>query len=148
MRAYQAMQEPRAMFWIYALENGLTLIAALVLEPLLGVPGLALAWVGPYTIASIVAARDLRKRVGPLGGGTTVRALIRVTIASGLTVLVVVLVGLPFPRHAGDPVLIGRLILQVGVGGFLYFGLASAMRIRELRPVTRMASRLLVGRGR
>jgi putative peptidoglycan lipid II flippase len=146
MRAYQAMQAARMMFWIYALENGLTLIAALILEPLLGVPGLALAWVGPYTIASIVAAWDLRKRVGPLGGATTVRALVRVTIASALTVLVVVLVGLPFRGRGGDPILVARLVVQIGVGGFVYLGLARVMRIPELRPVMLLARRLLAGR--
>ena len=47
------MQNARAMFWIYVLENALTVIAALVLDPVLGVPGLALAWVGPYTVAAL-----------------------------------------------------------------------------------------------
>src|SRR5262249_44550793 len=42
MRLYQAMQNARIMFWIYALENGLTVIAALVLDHFFGVPGLAL----------------------------------------------------------------------------------------------------------
>ncbi len=146
MRAYQAMQAARPMFLIYALENGLTLIAALILEPLLGVPGLALAWVGPYTIASIVAAWDLRKRVGPLGGGTTVRALVRMTVASALTTLAVVLVGLPFRHHGGEPILVARLVIQVGVGALMYLGLARVMRIDELGPVVRMARRLLGGR--
>ncbi len=109
-------------------------------------PGLALAWVGPYTIASIVAAWDLRKRVGPLGGATTVRALVRVTIASALTVLVVVLVGLPFRGRGGDPILVARLVVQIGVGGFVYLGLARVMRIPELRPVMLLARRLLAGR--
>ncbi len=64
MRLYQAMQNTRTMFWIYLMENGLTVVAALALDPILGVPGLVLAWVGPYTIAAVVAAYDLRRRVG------------------------------------------------------------------------------------
>ena len=99
MRLYQAMQNTRTMFWIYALENGLTVVAALVLDPILGVPGLALAWVGPYTIAALIAAYDLRRRVGSLGGTYTVRALARILLASGVTAGVVAAVGRAFPQH-------------------------------------------------
>ena len=146
IRAYQAMQLARIMFWIYAVENALTVVAALVLEPLLGVPGLALAWVGPYTIMSFVAAADLRRRVGPLGGINTARLLVRVAIASVITVIVVVLIGLAFPSPAGDGVLIVRLVAQAGAGVIVYLVLARLMRIRELHAITRMA-RSLAGRG-
>jgi putative peptidoglycan lipid II flippase len=146
IRAYQAMQEARIMFRIYAVENALTVVAALVLEPLLGVPGLALAWVGPYTIMSFVAAADLRRRVGPLGGSSTARLLIRVAMASVITVIVVVLIGLAFPSSASDGVLIVRLVAQAGAGVVVYLVLARLMRIRELQAITRMA-RSLAGRG-
>ena len=84
VRLYQAMQNTRTMFWIYLFENGLTLVLALVLDPILGVPGLALAWVGPYTLAALVAAYDLRHRVGSLGGSFTVRALARILVAGAV----------------------------------------------------------------
>jgi putative peptidoglycan lipid II flippase len=144
IRAYQAMQKARNMFWIYALENAMTVVAALILEPFLGVPGLALAWVGPYTIVSFVAAADLRRWVGPLGGSATARLLVRVVIASAITGLVVVLIGLAFPSSAGDGDLIVRLLAQAGAGVVVYLLLAHIMRIRELQAVTRMA-RSLVG---
>ena len=142
MRVYQAMQEAKTMFWIYVLENGLTVVFALILDPLLGVPGLALAWVGPYTIASFVAAADLRKRVGRLGGRGTSFALVRILIAGGIASGVVALVGLPWPKHAGDVVLVARLIIQLGAGTLVYVGLASVLGIKELRPIARMLSRL------
>ncbi len=143
MRLYQAMQNTRTMFWIYAFENALTLIAALVLDPILGVPGLVLAWVGPYSIAALIAAYDLRHRVGSLGGTYTVRAIARILIASGITVAVVVGVGRLFPSGAGDAVLIARLIAQAGVGAIVYLAIARSIGIKELRPITRMARRLL-----
>ncbi|MGH9114828.1 MAG: murein biosynthesis integral membrane protein MurJ, partial [Acidimicrobiales bacterium] len=143
MRAYQAMQDTRTMFWIYALENALTIVAAVALEPVLGVPGLALAWVGPYSVASIVAAVDLRRRVGPLGGASTVRALVRIGTAGAVTVGVVVAVGLPFPGNAGDPVLVGRLVVQLGIGAGVYLALARVLSIRELRPAFLLTRRLL-----
>jgi putative peptidoglycan lipid II flippase len=145
IRAYQAMQAARIMFWIYAVENALTVVAALILEPFLGVPGLALAWVGPYTIMSFVAAADLRRRVGPLGGSDTVRLLVRVALASAITVIVVVLIGLAFPSPAADGVLILRLVAQAGASVVVYLVLARVLRIRELQAITRMA-RSLVGR--
>jgi putative peptidoglycan lipid II flippase len=143
MRMYQAMQKVRAMFWIYALENGLTVIAAVVLDHILGVPGLALAWVAPYTVASLVAAYDLRKRVGTLGGMHTVRAVVRILVASGVTAAAVVGVGLAFPRSDTDVVLIGRVLAQVGVGTIVYVWLGRALGIKELRPLARLARRLV-----
>lgn len=145
MRAYQAMKNTRAMFWIYALENGLTVVLALALQPVLGVPGLALAWVGPYTIASLVAAVDLRKRAGIFSGGDTARSIIRVSLASAITAGVVVAVGLPFRSHAGDAVLVARLLLQVGIGIVVYLFLAQRLHIRELRPFIRLVRRMAGG---
>ena len=141
MRAYQAMQEARAMFWVYALENALTAVAAVALEPVLGVPGLALAWVGPYTIASVVAAVDLRRRMGHFGGPHTLRAIVRITVAGGLVGGLAALLGLAFPSPAGDAVIVARLIVQVGLSAVAYLLLARVFGIRELRPIVRMFSR-------
>jgi putative peptidoglycan lipid II flippase len=142
MRMYQAMQNARAMFWIYILENGLTVIAALALDPVLGVPGLALAWVAPYSIASLVAVYDLRRRVGTLGGMHTTRALIRIFAAGGVTAAAVVAAGLPFRNRGGDGVLVARLVVQVGLATGVYLTLARLLGIKELKPVARLARRL------
>lgn len=136
MRAFQAMQDARTMFVIYVMENILTVIAAVALDPILGVPGLALAWVGPYLIASLYAVARLRGRVGPLGGWLTVRALIRICVASAVTVAAAIAVGLPLRHLDSDPMLVLRLILQSGVAGVVYVGLARFLGIRELRPLT------------
>ena len=146
MRLYQAMQNTRIMFWIYVFENSLTVVFALIFDPILGVPGLALAWVAPYTVAAFVAAYDLRHRVGSLGGRHTIRALLRVVVASGITAAVVVAIGLPFPSDAGDPLLVARLIVQIGVGTVVYVALADFLGIKELRPVGRLARRMVGGR--
>ena len=141
MRAYQAMQEARAMFWLYAIENALTIVATLALEPVLGVPGLALGWVGPYTVVSFIAWADLRRRVGRLGGTYTTRALVRIAVAGGLAGAVAALIGVPFPSDASDAVLIGRLVLQIGCSAVAYVLLARLFGIRVLRPVLRRLSR-------
>jgi len=145
MRAFQAMQDSRSMFRIYVIENALTILAAVALAPALGVPGLALAWVAPYTVASIYAVVQLRGRVGNLGGWLTVRALIRIGIASAAAGAAAVLLGLPFRSHRGDAVLVARLVVQVGGAGLLYAALARTLRVRELQPLLAMAGRLRRG---
>jgi putative peptidoglycan lipid II flippase len=142
MRAFQAMQDARTMFRIYVVENALTVGAALILSPLLGVPGLALAWVGPYTIASVYAVVRLRRRVGTLGGWLTVRALLRILVASAVTGIAAFAVGVPFRSTQSDAVLLTRLILQVGVGCTVYLVLARLLDVRELRPIAAAWSRL------
>jgi putative peptidoglycan lipid II flippase len=143
MRVYQAMQDTKGMFWIYAIENVMTIVLALVLSPLIGVPGLALAWVAPYTVASLIAAADLRSRIGRLGGIHTVRALIRILIASGIATALAVLVGLPFGSHAGDATLVARLIIQLGVAGAAYLLIARLLGIKELNRVRSLGAGLL-----
>ena len=145
MRAFQAMQDARTMFRIYVVENALTLITAPLLSSSLGVPGLALAWVGPYTIASVYAVVLLKRRVGTLGGWLTIRALFRILLASLVSALVAVAVGIPFPSGAGDAVLLLRLVVQAVAAGGVYVYLARLLHVRELRPLLARV-RLLSGR--
>lgn len=142
MRAYQAMKDAKGMFGIYVLENALTVVAAPILSFTLGVPGLALAWIGPYTIASIFAVTRLRRRVGALGGWFTIRALIRICVASAFTGAAALVVGLPFPSHAGDLILICRLVAQIGAGAVVYVLMARHLRIREIRIIGAAARRI------
>ncbi|HET6963890.1 MAG TPA: murein biosynthesis integral membrane protein MurJ [Acidimicrobiales bacterium] len=142
MRAFQAMQDARTMFRVYVIENVLTVIAAPILSAVLGVPGLALAWVAPYTVASVYAVVLLRRRVGSLGGWLTIRALFRIVVASVVSGAVAAALGLPFPSGHGDAMLLLRLVVQVGGAAGVYFYLARALRIRELRPVLAIAGRL------
>ena len=83
MRAYQAMQDTRSMFWLYLIENAATLVLAGALYPVLGVRGLALGWVGAYTVGSIAAFAHLRRRTGGLDGQAIVAGLVRVARGHG-----------------------------------------------------------------
>jgi putative peptidoglycan lipid II flippase len=135
MRAFQAMQDTRTMFRIYVGENVLTAIAAVIAEPLLGVPGLALAWVGPYTVAALYGAMALRRRVGPLGGWFTLRAIFRIGLAAGLAGAAAVAVGWPLRHLSSDPGLVARLVVQVAAAAAVYLSAARLLGIGELRPV-------------
>ncbi|MDA8285805.1 MAG: murein biosynthesis integral membrane protein MurJ, partial [Actinomycetota bacterium] len=134
-RALQAMKDTRAMFAIYALENGLTVVAAYPLFRLLGVPGLAIAWAAPYTVASLAAAGYLRRHVGHLGGVFTGRSLVRVTAATAVMALAVGVVGHGFPHTGGDPVLLARVAVETLVGTGVFLGLAWLLDIGEVQAV-------------
>jgi putative peptidoglycan lipid II flippase len=142
MRAFQAMQDTRTMFRIYLFENLMTVVAAPILSPLFGVPGLAVAWVGPYSIASVYAVVRLRRRVGALGGWLTVRALLRILIDTVITTVAAIVVGIPFHSAQGDALILLRLVVQVGVAGVVYLYVGKFLQIRELRPILKLASRL------
>ena len=55
LRGFYSMQDTRTPFLLNCLENALNIVGALILFPIMGIPGLALAFAGAYTIAS---ARD------------------------------------------------------------------------------------------
>ena len=131
------------MFVIYVVENLMTVVAAVALDPVLGVPGLALAWVGPYLLASLYAVVRLRPKVGSLGGWLTVRSLIRILVASLVAGAVAVGVGYPLNGYDSDPMLIVRLVLQTGAAGVVYVGMARFLGIRELSPLTSRLAGLL-----
>jgi putative peptidoglycan lipid II flippase len=146
MRALQAMQDARAMFRVYLLENALSVALSFVLYPSLGVRGLCLAWVAPYTLCSFVAAAQVQHRAGSLGGALTVRALVRVVLATAIMGAVIVTAGRALPSGVSDVDLVTRLVVEVAVGTAAYLGAARLFGIDELDPLLRLARRLLPGR--
>ncbi|MCU4184273.1 murein biosynthesis integral membrane protein MurJ [Acidiferrimicrobium sp. IK] len=135
MRAYQAMQDARAMFSMYVVENALTLVAAVALYPSMGVKGLALAFIAPYTVVAIVAASHLRRRIGSLGGSLTVRALGRIVLAGAAMVGALLGVGTVLPTGGAHSALAIRLIADLVVGTAVYVGAARVLGIEEIEPV-------------
>jgi putative peptidoglycan lipid II flippase len=131
MRGYQAMQDTRRMFWLYVLENGITIILAAALYPALGVNGLALGWVIAYSVGTLVAFADLRTRARGLEGAATASTLIRVCVASaGMAVVVWLLrlvIGGGSDGHLTVEVLLGAVI---GAAAYLIF--SRALGVREL----------------
>ncbi len=143
MRALQAMKDTRAMFFVYALENALTVALAFPLDHALGVPGLALAWAGPYTPASIATVVYLRRRVGHLGGVYTARSLGRVTLATAAMAAGVAALGRAFPPGGGDALLAARLAVEVIAGSAVFLSMARLLGIGEIEMVLRPLLRRL-----
>jgi len=106
MRAYQAMQDTRTVFFLYAVENGVNVVLALALYPSLGVQGLALAYALAYTVGSAVALVHLRRRTRGIGGRRLVRSWLAVGAASAVMGLVV----------SGLTSMLGPPLLKAGVG--------------------------------
>ncbi|GAB2718980.1 murein biosynthesis integral membrane protein MurJ [Kitasatospora kifunensis] len=66
IRVFQAIQDLRSAFALYLLNNGLTVLLALLLYRPAGVQGVAAAGSVGYTVAAIAAAVVLRRRIGPV----------------------------------------------------------------------------------
>ncbi|MDQ3107264.1 MAG: polysaccharide biosynthesis C-terminal domain-containing protein, partial [Actinomycetota bacterium] len=88
--AYQAMQNTRSLFFLYLVENGINVVAALALYPVLGVEGLGLAFALAYAGGTAAALVDLRRRTGGLDGGAVGRSLSRIAAASAAMAVAVV----------------------------------------------------------
>lgn len=135
MRAYQAMQDTRSMFVLYAVENAVNVVLALALYPSLGVQGLALAYALAYVGGTAVALVHLRRRLGGLDGANLAAGLVRTLVAAAAMGVVV----------AGATAVVDGPLLTVGIAvplGVAVYGLvARRLGIGELDTVLRTGRR-------
>jgi putative peptidoglycan lipid II flippase len=140
MRGFQSMQDTRSMFWLYVVENALTLVLAVALFAAFDVAGLAVAWVGAYSVAAIVAFARLRRRTGGLDGAAVAASLGRVAAATAVMAGVVFLLGLAIGYGSS-----ARLALRVGsvtaVGLAVYLLAARLFGIGELGTLFQLRRR-------
>jgi putative peptidoglycan lipid II flippase len=144
IRALQAMKDTRAMFFIYAFENGVSVLLAFTLYGSLGDRGLALAFVAPYTLAAIVTTIYLHRKVGSLGGIYTARSIGRTAVATAGMAIVVVACDRVLPHGTTDIPMIIRLVVDVAAGAAAYLLLARWLGIDDLQPVLRLVRPVLV----
>jgi len=140
MRGYQAMQDTRAMFRLYVIENAATIVLALGLYPLMGVGGLALGWVLAYSVGAVVAFRDLASRTDGLEGGRTTQILVRVAVATAAMALVVSAVVALLDGHS-DVRLAAEVLLGLVLGGAVYAGVSRFLGVPELDAILRRRRR-------
>jgi putative peptidoglycan lipid II flippase len=138
LRGFYALRDTKTPFFLNLVENGLNVALAFALEPLLGVPGLALAYGAAYSIAAIVSLITLRKRVGRLDGTRALRSVSRIFLAcllmAGVVAALVRLV------EAGD-VIVTAMGVVVGAAVF-----AAAVLVLRVEEVDALRARLLRGR--
>lgn len=135
MRSYQAMQDTRSMFMVYAFENGVNVVLALTLYPAFGVAGLALAWSLAYGAGSVVALWHQSHRLGGVGGTRLIPATARVLLAGVAAALAAwaVSTGVAHARPASTAGLLGQVIAAVGAGVTVYLIAARALGFRHVR---------------
>lgn len=117
----QSIQDMRSAFWLYALENGVTVVLAAALYRPLGVRGIAAAIAAAYTVAAVVALDRVRRRVHGLAADLISRPLRRILVA---TVVLLVATGAGVSVTSGDtgPALLVRVVVGALAGAVGYVG--------------------------
>lgn len=132
VRVFQAMQDTRTAFRLYLVENGVNIIAGVLLVGPLGVRGLALSVSIAYTLAAILALSVVRQRVGGLGGDDLTTPVKRVVGATAVMALATVL-ALSVSGAQSGLALLGRVMLAVVVGAIAYVATAGGLGARQAR---------------
>jgi putative peptidoglycan lipid II flippase len=130
-RGFYAMQDTRTPFLLNCFENALNIVAALVLFPALGVPGLALSFSVAYTAAALLSLAVMSRRIGGLRGrqvgSTAARALLVGAAVAGVTWWIARALGAATPAGAILTCLVaGAAGLLVAAAGLW------ALRVHEL----------------
>jgi len=131
IRVMQSVQDLRAAFWLYALENAVNIVGAVALVGPLGVRGIALSISLAYTLSAVAALAYLRTRVHGLDGDIVVGPLVHVATATAALVVGAAL-GSNVSASESSVGLLLRVVVGVGAGGGAFI----------------LAAGLLGGRGR
>jgi putative peptidoglycan lipid II flippase len=130
MRGFQAMQDTRSMFLLYAIQNAINIVLAIALHPVLGVEGLALAFGLAYTLASVLAWRRLERDAGSLPTRRVAGRLLRILLASAVMAACVAVVSWAIGGESNLH-LLARVVAGVSVGVTVYVLVARALHIEE-----------------
>ncbi len=133
---YQAMQNTRTLFFLYLVENGVNIVAALVLYPAMGVSGLGLAFALAYASGTAAAVVDLRRRIGGFPLGEIARSVARVLAASAVMAgLVLTVHALTAPLGRAGLGAAVRVGVAAGAGVTVYLGTCRLFGVSEIRSL-------------
>ncbi|MCU1381220.1 MAG: murein biosynthesis integral rane protein MurJ [Acidimicrobiales bacterium] len=135
LNGFYALRDTRTPFFLNVGENVLNIALALILQPIFGVPGLALAFALAYNISALAALATLRRRVGRLDYTRTLRALGSILVACLAMAGVVAVVS----RVVGDAAVV-QTAAGVLAGGAVY---VAALLLLRVEDVATLRSRLL-----
>jgi putative peptidoglycan lipid II flippase len=125
-RALQAMQDLRAAFWLYVVENGINIVAVVVLAGPLGVRGIALSISIAYSVSAILALLVLCRRLGGIATGLVTRPVTRVLVATVALVLAAALASNGTGAET-TPALLLRVVFGAVAGLLAYFAVAGLL---------------------
>jgi putative peptidoglycan lipid II flippase len=131
LRGFYALRDTRTPFFLNVAENAINVVLALVLEPWLGVKGLALALALAYSAAALIAFVALRRRVGLLGGRRLVVAVAKIGVASAAMAAAVFLAAHAVGSDDGTGAIV-RTAVGVVVGVLVFGVTAVALRTDEV----------------
>jgi putative peptidoglycan lipid II flippase len=137
IRVLQSVQDLRSAFWLYVLENGINIVAAVALVGPLGVVrGIALSITIAYTVAAVTALFHLRTRVGGLDSDLVITPLVHVTLATAALVVGAAL-GSNVTASETDAGLLFRVFVGGVAGGGAFILAAGLLGGRRRRPTDR-----------
>jgi putative peptidoglycan lipid II flippase len=131
MRGFQAIQDTRSMFLLYAIENGINIVLAIAFFPRLGAEGLALAFGLAYTASAALAWRRLGRLTGGLPTREVLGQLQRIAAAALVMTAVVLAVSLGIGGTRNLHLLV-RVVASVSAGVTVYVLVARALHVEEL----------------
>jgi putative peptidoglycan lipid II flippase len=131
LRGFYAMHDTRTPFFLNLFQNGLQIGLCFALQPLLGVPGLSLAYGLAYTGAALVALWVLKSRVGSLDARRVGRTIGKILIACAALSLAVLGIAGRVGGDAGVGALV-RTTVGLVVGGVAYVVAVLLLRVDEV----------------
>ena len=131
LRGFYARKDTRTPFFLNVFENGLNIVFALALQPIMGVRGLALAYGLAYTCAAVVAMLVLRRRVGLLDARRLARAILKIGAACGAMAATVWVVAYRIGSDEGFGAIL-RTGVGVAVGALVFVGMLLVLRVEEV----------------
>lgn len=139
LRAFYSLEDTRKPFWLNAAENLVNIVLALVLFEAFGIPGLAFAFSGAYTVAAAVTLVTLSRdrRVGGLSGRgielSAIRVLAVSAVAGGVAWLAGRVIGWDGTGAAIASVVVGGIAAAaVTVGGMIVLRVEEFAELRGL----------------
>lgn len=143
LRGFYAMKDTRTPFMVNCFENGVNIVAAIVLVRFFDVVGLALAYGIAYTLAAVVAVRLLARRSSGFDVGGLVVSWLKLVLA-GVVMGALVFGFVTVLAPASTPLLMATVAGAIALGAVTYFG---AIFVLGVPGITELLTRLpIVGR--
>jgi putative peptidoglycan lipid II flippase len=144
IRAFQAIQDTRSMFYIYLVENGLNIVLAFALYHRFGIRGLAAALSLAYAGGLVVAAVHLSRRMHGIGGARLATAFGLVLVGAALAAGAAWAVSSGLAHLPGGRRQIGvglRVVVAAGAGVTVYLLAARELGFDEMRKLLQLRRR-------
>ncbi len=141
MRAYQAMQDTRSMFFVYVVENVLNIGLDLALYHRFGIRGLAAGLGLAYFGGTVVALVHLSRRFGGIGGSRLATGVGLVFVGAALAGAAAWAVSSGLAHLPGGTRQLGvavRVIAGAGAGVTVYLLAARGLGFDEMRRLLQL----------